>query len=146
MTFDAGNIDDISVKETWARLVADPSAVLIDVRTKAEWAFVGMPDLSSLGRKTLLVEWQSFPDNRINASFADQLVEMLDVVGADADTELLFICRSGGRSLMAAKAMAARGFKRCRNVADGFEGPLDQNRRRGRVAGWKAEGLPWMQG
>lgn len=146
MTFDVGKVDDVPVKDTWARLVADPNAVLIDVRTRAEWAFVGLPDLSSLGRKAVLVEWQSFPDNRINAAFVDVLVEQLDVLGVDADTELFFICRSGGRSLMAAKAMAARGFRHCHNVAEGFEGPLDQNRRRGRVAGWKAEGLPWMQG
>lgn len=146
MSFGSGNIDDVSVKETWARLVAAPDAVLIDVRTRAEWAFVGLPDLSSLGRKPLLVEWQTFPDNRINPAFVEQLTEQLDVLGADANTELFFICRSGGRSLMAAKAMTGRGFTKCHNVADGFEGPLDPNRRRGRVAGWKAEGLPWMQG
>ena len=72
--------------------------------------------------------------------------EQLAALGADKDSELFFICRSGGRSLMAARAIAAQGFAHCHNVADGIEGPLDQHRRRGTVAGWKAVGLPWLQG
>jgi rhodanese-related sulfurtransferase len=47
---------------------------------------------------------------------------------------------------MAAEALAANGFRRCRNVAEGFEGPLDPGRHRGQLAGWKAAGLPWVQG
>jgi hypothetical protein len=47
---------------------------------------------------------------------------------------------------MAARAIAAQGYAHCHNVADGFEGPLDQHRRRGMAAGWKAAGLPWLQG
>jgi rhodanese-related sulfurtransferase len=140
------HIDDVPVEETWARLKSDPGAVLIDVRTKAEWAFVGLPDLTSIGKRPLLLEWQSFPDNRVDAGFVDRLIEALDTAGADKSSELLFICRSGGRSLMAARAMAAAGYPNCRNVADGFEGPLDPQRHRGQHAGWKARGLPWAQG
>jgi rhodanese-related sulfurtransferase len=143
---DTVHIDDVPVDDTWARLKSNPHAVLIDVRTKAEWAFVGLPDLASIGKRPVLVEWQTFPDNRVDASFVDRLKETLDVAGADANSELLFICRSGGRSLMAARAMAAAGYPNCRNVADGFEGPLDPQRHRGHLAGWKARGLPWAQG
>ena len=50
----------------------DPKAVLVDVRTRAEWAFVGVPDLSNLGRDVLLIEWQTFPDNRVAADFSEQ--------------------------------------------------------------------------
>jgi rhodanese-related sulfurtransferase len=76
----------------------------------------------------------------------EQVTEQLAAHGADKDSELYFICRSGGRSLMAARAIAAQGYAHCHNVADGFEGPLDQLRRRGTAAGWKAAGLPWIQG
>jgi rhodanese-related sulfurtransferase len=92
------------------------------------------------------VEWQGFPDNRLNAAFVERVTEALAPLGAGRDSELLFICRSGQRSLKAAQAMAAAGYSRCRNVSDGFEGPLDSDRHRGRLGGWKANGLPWTQG
>lgn len=138
-------IDSISVEETWARLERDAGSVLIDVRTAAEWAYIGVPDLSSIGKRPVLVEWQTFPDNRPNTAFVDRVIEALIAIGANKDSELLFICRSGSRSLSAARAMASAGYVRCRNVADGFEGPLDPDRHRGRLAGWKAKGLPWAQ-
>jgi rhodanese-related sulfurtransferase len=139
-------IDSVSVEETWERLKRDANSVLIDVRTGAEWAYVGLPDLSSIGKRPVLVEWQGFPDSRVNQAFVSRVDEALSAVGANKDSELFFICRSGGRSLGAARAMAAAGYSRCRNVADGFEGPLDPNRHRGRLGGWKAKGLPWVQG
>ena len=146
MAFDSGAVDDVPVKDVWAALKGNPKAVLIDVRTRSEWAFVGMPDLSGLGGKPILVEWQTFPDNRLNPAFVEQVAEQLAAIGADQSSELFFICRSGGRSLMAARAIAAQGYTFSHNVADGFEGPLDPHRQRGTVAGWKAEGLPWLQG
>jgi rhodanese-related sulfurtransferase len=140
------NIEDVPVEEVWARLERDAGSVLIDVRTRAEWAFVGLPDLSKIGKRVLTVEWQTSPESRIDAAFPERLNQVLDAAGADKDTELFFICRSGGRSRMAAEAMANAGYRRCRNVADGFEGPLDASRHRGQVAGWKAAGLAWVQG
>lgn len=102
--------------------------------------------MSNVGKRVILVEWQTFPDNRIDPGFADRLGGLLDQAGVRKDTEVFFLCRSGGRSRMAAELMAGAGFKRCRNVGEGFEGPLDTERHRGRVAGWKAAGLPWEQG
>jgi rhodanese-related sulfurtransferase len=139
-------IDSISVEEAWTRLKQDAGSVLVDVRTSAEWTFVGLPDLSSIGKRPVLVEWQDFPGNRVNQAFVDRVTEALTAIGANKDSELLFLCRSGGRSLSAARAMTAAGYARCRNVADGFEGPLDPNRHRGTLGGWKARGLPWVQG
>ena len=136
----------VSVEEAWTRLKSDAGSVLIDVRTIAEWAYVGLPDLTTVGKRPVLVEWQGFPDDRQNTAFVERVTEALAPIGADRDSELLFICRSGQRSLKAAQAMAAAGFTRCRNVTDGFEGPLDPNRHRGRLGGWKAKGLPWAQG
>jgi rhodanese-related sulfurtransferase len=140
------HIEAVSAQEAWARLKSDAGSVLIDVRTIAEWAYVGLPELSSIGKRPVLVEWQGFPDDRLNTAFVERVIEALTPLGADRDSELLFICRSGQRSMKAAQAMAAMGYRRCRNVADGFEGPLDPNRHRGQLTGWKAKGLPWAQG
>jgi rhodanese-related sulfurtransferase len=139
-------IGSVSVEEAWARLKGDAASVLIDVRTGAEWAYVGLPDLSTIGKRTVLVEWQDFPGGQLNEAFVERVEEALAAIGANKNNQLLFLCRSGGRSLHAARAMAAAGYSRCLNVADGFEGPLDPNRHRGNLRGWKAKGLPWVQG
>lgn len=144
---DADNIgvDDVEVKEVWERLKQDPNSVLIDVRTQAEWAYVGVPDLSSLDKQLSLIEWQHFPQGEVNSSFTSQLASELAAKGAGQDANLFFICRSGHRSLHSAEAMVAAGYRACHNVAGGFEGPLDSETHRGSVAGWKAAGLPWVQ-
>ena len=139
-------VDDVSVTDTWDRLREDPLSRLVDVRTRAEWAFVGLPDLGQLGKRPVLVEWQTFPDNREDSQFAERLTAALADTGATRAADIFFICRSGSRSRRAALAMVEAGFERCHNVADGFEGPLDPDHHRGRLAGWKAAGLPWAQG
>lgn len=139
-------IEEVTVQEAWTRLESDPNCLLIDVRTQSEWAFVGLPDLKGLGKQPLLMEWSSFPDNRVHQDFAERLSQVLGGAGIGQDAELLFLCRSGGRSMMAARAMAAVGYTRCRNVMHGFEGNLDPSRHRGQVDGWKARDLPWSQG
>jgi rhodanese-related sulfurtransferase len=143
---EASGLEDVPVLETWKRLENDPKAVLVDVRTRAEWAFVGIPDLSKIDREVLLMEWQTFPDSRTAPDFAERLDAALAANGVEKSTEVFFICRSGGRSRMAAEVMAAAGYRRCRNVMEGFEGPLDATRHRGRIAGWKFAGLDWVQG
>lgn len=139
-------VEDVPVEIVWTRLKDDAGSILIDVRTRSEWAFVGLPDLAEIDKSVLTIEWQTFPDNRIDPEFVKRLANHLDRNDVAKDAELFFICRSGGRSRMAAEAMASAGYSKCRNVADGFEGPLDASRHRGAVAGWKAARLPWMQG
>jgi rhodanese-related sulfurtransferase len=138
-------VDDVDVETTWQGLVSRPKSQLIDVRTRAEWTYVGLPDLGSIGKRTVLVEWQTFPDQAVDPRFIERLAGELKALGVEKDDELFFICRSGGRSLAAAKAMAELGYRACHNVAGGFEGPLDDDRHRGSVLGWKAAGLPWLQ-
>ncbi len=138
----AGDIDAV---QTWQRLEDSRDAILVDVRSRAEWAFVGLPDLSSLGREPVMIEWQHFPGGARNEGFVDALAEELKARGAAADTPIYFICRSGGRSAAAAAAMTAAGYRQCFNVAGGFEGRLDENRHRGALEGWKAAKLPWVQ-
>ena len=138
-------VDTVDVEATWRRLAARLGAQLIDVRTRADWTYVGIPDLGPLGKRAVLVEWQTFPDQTVDPRFAERLAKELGALGVQLDDDLFFICRSGSRSLAAAKAMAAEGHRACHNVAGGFEGPLDDDRHRGSVLGWKAAGLPWLQ-
>lgn len=140
-----GYAGDVSVTATFEALTSDPRAVLIDVRTRAEWSYVGIPSLDAVGKDPILIEWHSFGSGPDPSAFADALGEHLQSIGVANDAPLYFICRSGQRSRSAAMVMTSAGFTRCFNVAEGFEGPLDPERHRGGTAGWKAEGLPWKQ-
>jgi rhodanese-related sulfurtransferase len=139
-----GYAGDISPRETWERLTRETAAQLIDVRTVAEWNFVGVPDLASLQRHALLCEWQHFP-SAPNGGFVQEVAEALKQSGYRAGAPLFCLCRSGARSRAAAIALTEAGYGPCFNIKDGFEGTLDKERHRGGSAGWKAEGLPWMQ-
>ena len=135
-------VTQVSAAEAWRVLGDEPGAKLVDVRTRPEWMLVGVPDLSELGREPAFVEWQSFPTMAQNTDFAAEL----EAAGAAPETPLLFMCRSGNRSEAAARMMAARGYARCYNISDGFEGELDPTRHRGTINGWKVAGLSWAQG
>jgi rhodanese-related sulfurtransferase len=132
---------DVTARQAWEQLSKDRRAVLVDVRTPAEWSYVGTPDLSALGKTLVKVFWQAYPGMALNGQFAEELGR----TGLSKDDSLYFLCRSGARSRAAAEAMTALGYQRCYNVADGFEGPHDGERHRGQLAGWKASGLPWTQ-
>lgn len=132
---------DVSSREAWRMLAEDSRSVLIDVRTRPEWMFVGVPDLSTLGKRAAFQSWQWFPTMEIAPDF----VQSLEKSGIGRDQTILFLCRSGARSRAAAIAATRAGFERAFNVNDGFEGPPDSDRHRGRIAGWKAAGLPWVQ-
>lgn len=134
-------VANVAPGQTWDAIKADPQAQLVDVRTDAEWNFVGLPDLSAAGKQVVLISWQVYPAMSRNASFEDQLKQ----AGFTAENHIYFLCRSGVRSLAAAQAAQAAGFPHAYNVADGFEGPPDGNGHRGQTAGWKAVGLPWRQ-
>ncbi|HUJ03922.1 MAG TPA: rhodanese-like domain-containing protein [Rhizomicrobium sp.] len=136
---------DVECSDVWNMLKAEPRAQLIDVRTRPEWTFVGLPEISALGRSVLCAEWQSYPDMAIDRDFVTSVAGQLAQAGADKNTALFFICRSGARSASAARAMTAAGFTRAYNVAGGFEGDMDDERHRGKRNGWKATGLPWRQ-
>lgn len=135
-----GYAGDVDPEETYAGLQADADAVLVDVRTTAEWTYVGLPDLTQIGKQVIPLEWQRFPDGALNGDFVEQLRE----AGVGEGAPIYFLCRSGARSAAAAKAATAAGLGPAYNVADGFEGPLGHDGHR-TVTGWKAAGLPWRQ-
>ncbi len=140
-------VGEVGPSEAWDILSKDDSARLIDVRTRAEWGFVGVPDIGELGHNPLFIEWAMFPDMSLNTQFAAQVEQAL--AGEDPGP-LLFLCRSGVRSLKAAQAVteyyAAKGKTvTCLNIAEGFEGDVDASGHRGSHNGWKVRGLAWRQ-
>jgi rhodanese-related sulfurtransferase len=134
-------VENVAPTQVWKALTEDPKAHLVDVRTDAEWAFVGVPDLSPAGKQPVLIPWQVFPTMQVNGAFVAQL---RDAGIAESDS-VYFLCRSGVRSLAAARAATEAGYQHTFNIADGFEGPPDGEGHRGMVSGWKADGLPWRQ-
>jgi rhodanese-related sulfurtransferase len=136
-----GYAGDVDVRRAWELLRQDDKAVLIDVRTKPEWRYVGHPDLKALGKEPLFVEWQGYPDPKLNPSFTAEV----EAAGVSKEATVLLLCRSGARSRAAAIALTKLGYRRCYNISDGFEGAKDKDGHRGRSGGWKAAGLPWQQ-
>ncbi len=129
---------ELTLDEAWAMLADDPNAVLIDVRTAAEWNFVGVPDLDEIGKQARFVEWIRFPDGAPNPDFVGQATAELT-----KGQPILLLCRSGARSLAAAKVLTDAGYGPAYNVTAGFEGPLDE--RGHRSGGWRHAGLAWRQ-
>ena len=112
-----------------------PNARIIDVRTKAEWDWVGrVPG-------AIEIEWQDYPGKKLNPHFMRTLKHSVMT-----DSVLMFLCRSGQRSGAAAKAATAAGFPDCYNVLEGFEGDKDASGQRNTCGGWRHAGLPWYQG
>jgi len=139
-----GYAGDIAPRAAWDLLARDPRATLVDCRSAPEWSFVGVPDLSSLGRTPVLAAWQHWSPGGAMAASPDFMGE-LAAAGVAKDAPVVFICRSGARSRAAAIAATRSGYRQAYNLAGGFEGARDAERHRGRAEGWKAAGLPWTQ-
>ena len=144
MTQAFDRVRDVSAVEAYDRLRGG-DAVMVDVRPRAEWTYVGVPDLSAFTADPIFVEWQHYPSMAVDPAFPALLAGKLAERNVPITVTILFLCRSGVRSRAAAQAMSEMGYPRCLNVAGGFEGPQDGERRRGGVDGWKAKGLPWVQ-
>lgn len=141
-----GYAGDVAAPYAFAAL--PDKAVIVDVRTIAEWNFVGLPALSA--DQLVVCEWQRYPDMQLNPEFTANVTEaVLERSSAntpDEAPEVYFLCRSGARSRSAAIAMTQAGFPKCFNIINGFEGDPDADGHRGTVNGWKVDGLPWRQG
>jgi rhodanese-related sulfurtransferase len=134
---------DVTCREAWDVLANDPAAVLVDVRTSVEWQLIGKPDLSSIGKEPIYLQWVTMQG--VNANFITELMAALMEHGVTQETPVFFMCQSGGRSKMSAMQCTAQGYTRCYNLAEGFEGALDEHKHRNSVSGWKVAGLPWTQ-
>ncbi len=128
---------DLSPQEAWAKLEA--GAILVDVRTEGEWAHIGIPDTAAAGESRndpLFIQW-NLAGGTPNPHFVEQLRQQAP---EDTAVELVFLCRSGARSIAAATAATAAGYTSY-NVLEGFEGETDRFGER-TVNGWKNRGLP----
>ncbi len=128
-------IKSLTPKNAWTLLSSDSAAVLLDVRDRTEYAFVGHP------KGAVNIPWKEAPDWKANSLFVDEVRQRIP----SHDTPVLLLCRSGQRSLDAAKALATAGYNNLTNVEEGFEGPLDPDKHRGTLGGWRFHGLPWEQ-
>jgi rhodanese-related sulfurtransferase len=126
---------DVTPRQAYDALTSGRETLLIDVRTPAEWTYVGTPMMPNM----IQASWPP-PEN--NPDF----VAFIEHIGVPKDIEIYLICRSGYRSAKAAGELAAAGYDKCYNVAEGFEGDRDNNGHRGKIGGWKVAGLPWQQG
>jgi rhodanese-related sulfurtransferase len=126
----------VSPQDAHALLAATRGATLVDVRTRAEWDYVGRIPQSTL------VEWNMYPDGARNPRFMEELKR----AASDPSAPVLFLCRSGHRSDAAARAAAAAGYEKALNILEGFEGDKDATGQRGKLGGWRKNGLPWVQG
>jgi len=131
----------VSPTTAWNCLAENADAVLVDVRTQAEWVFVGLPDLTDAAARLVCMEWQRFPGMAVNPDFVKNIAEEI----ADTTPAIFTLCRSGARSIAAARALTQEGFAGCYNVVGGFEGDPDDSGHRGHMNGWKFDGLPWVQ-
>jgi rhodanese-related sulfurtransferase len=128
-------IENLTPLQCWDLLQQNPAAVLVDVRTKMEHLFVGHPP------GAIHIPWKEAPDWQLNSNFVSEISHNIP----DRSVPVLLLCRSGQRSLDAAKALEAVGYEHLINIVDGFEGPLDANKQRGKLGGWRFSGLPWQQ-
>lgn len=125
----------LTPKEAHELMQQHPKAKLVDVRTRAEWDYVGRVP------QAVEVELLTYPGNVPNDAFIEQLQAQVP-----KDAVVMFLCRSGGRSNTAAAYATEAGFANCYNVLEGFEGDRDANGQRNKTGGWRAAGLPWVQG
>ena len=130
-------VAEVNPKQAWKILQDNPQAILLDVRSKAEFNFVGHP----VGAVHVAI--QEAPDWQTDLAFTDNVLETLGEASKNAP--ILTLCRSGKRSMLAAQLLEAQGYKNTINIAEGFEGDPDENRHRGNVNGWRYHGLPWEQ-
>jgi rhodanese-related sulfurtransferase len=127
-----GYVGDVT-PETAARWLASGEAVLVDVRTDAEREWVGfVPGAVPLA-------WKQWPGMALNPDF-DAGIRAAVPAGGKA----VLLCRSGVRSVAAAKRAAELGVT-AYNILEGFEGDADADGHRGNKGGWRRRGLPWRQ-
>ena len=133
---------DFSPQNAWDEVKNNDDCFLVDCRSSAEWSLIGVPNLDSIGKKVVFVEWQIYPTMEKNSKFLQEISES----GINKDSKIIFLCRSGARSRSAAEFLTSHGYKECYNGSEGFEGSHNEFGQRGKRNGWKFSDLPWNQG
>jgi len=126
---------ELTPQEASELLRLAPGARIVDVRTRAEWDWVGHV------AGTVEIEWNQYPGGARNPNFVAELKRQVD-----PEALVMFLCRSGVRSVAAATVATEAGYNACYNILEGFEGDKDANGHRNNIGGWRKAGLPWIQG
>jgi rhodanese-related sulfurtransferase len=126
----------LTPRETWQFIQQHPEALFVDVRMEIEYLYVGHPP------GVVHVAWYEYPEMRADA---EAFVAQVRREGGREEQPVVLLCRSGKRTVEAGLALEAAGFRQVINVLHGFEGDLDDHFKRGRLNGWRYDGLPWEQ-
>jgi rhodanese-related sulfurtransferase len=143
----------IDAKGTYAMMQKDPKVILVDVRTPAEWQFVGYSPMAQIMVSSIEFDFSKVDAKKpryasgMNPDFLQEFEAAADKLGADQDTTYVLMCRSGAtRAQPAAKMLAQYGYNNVYIMTDGFEGSTTKEgpQKGYRLTnGWKVEGLPW---
>lgn len=135
MSIRQDDVDEVTPEQAFAWQQSG-EAVIVDVRTEAERTWVGVVP-GSIG-----LSWVHWPGMQPNAEFDKTICA---IAAHYTGKKLLFLCRSGVRSIAAAQRAGELGLDHCYSVREGFEGALDEQQQRGKSNGWRYRGLPWVQ-
>jgi rhodanese-related sulfurtransferase len=126
----------LTPSQAWQFVQAHPQALFVDVRMEIEYLYVGHPP------GVVHIAWYEYPEMQAHP---ERFVAQVAREGGQPDVPVVLICRSGKRTVDAGLALEAAGYSQVVNVLHGFEGELDEHFQRGRLSGWRFEGLPWEQ-
>ena len=131
MSGDRPTVDEVDPAEACRLLESDPDTALVDVRTRAEFSYVGHAD--AVDRN---IPWRFLSDRfdvksgvytyDENGNFLPDIAALMAREGKGNDDAVFVICRSGARSAAAVDALAAAGYSQVYNIVDGFEGGKDK--------------------
>lgn len=107
---------DITALEAWDILNKNSKSVLVDTRTKEEWASYGSPKID--GNKILRISSHLSPNMQPNIDFINELNKQIP----NKDLDLIFMCKTSGRSRIAAQLAILNGYHNCYVVIDGYQG------------------------
>lgn len=130
-----------------AALEANPAILFLDVRDPIEVALIGHPTRIDAIVPVVLATHEFDAQTgglkiAPNAAFLAEAEEVVSREGLGKDSPIFVMCRSGGRSAMAAEALVKAGYGNVWNLIEGFEGDKDDAGGRG-VNGWRNAGLAW---
>lgn len=143
----------VDAVETYEMMQKDPSVILVDVRTPAEWQFVGYTPMAQIMIPSVKFDFSEMDDKKprykdvVNENFVSEFEAKLFDIGADKESTFVIMCRSGAtRAQPAAKMLDQYGYKNVYIMTDGFEGgksKTGEHKGYRLKAGWKYNGFPW---
>jgi len=135
------------------KMATDEKVLFIDVRTRAEVNFLGMPTVADANIPYMEMDNMYSWDEKKgvfklepNSGFVTEIEDRLKQKGLDKNSKIILMCRSGDRSVKAVDLLAKVGYKNVYSIVDGYEGDMAKDgEHKGRrvVNGWKNSNLPW---